>query len=289
MVKDRWNEMNEKSAYKDWEYRFVQEHEFMTLYNQERVLEDLERFTEIGNLIRDLRRNILDIEVHLFSEGFAKARTKIRENGNLCFRIYSAVRAMQTELDNRRDQDDLVSRVRSVQFEGVKQAYIRTYWKYDGVVRRFEDTVRRGDILTSNEALDVAVPSDTLLPQTRPALQRSTSQSLEQARNIVNSLEERHQELLALERSLTEMRDLFVLFSTLVMEHGSILNLVEGNVQLASKHVVSATKELQTAREYQWKTRARGCLCFNQMTFMVIILVVLCVIACLLIVKKIVF
>uniref|UniRef100_A0A8D8HBA7 Syntaxin-124 n=1 Tax=Culex pipiens TaxID=7175 RepID=A0A8D8HBA7_CULPI len=196
---------------------------------------------------------------------------------------------MQTELDNRRDQDDLVSRVRSVQFEGVKQAYIRTYWKYDGVVRRFEDTVRRGDILTSNEALDVAVPSDTLLPQTRPALQRSNSVSLERARSIVNSLEERHQELRALERSLTEMRDLFVLFSTLVMEHGSILNLVEGNVQLASKHVVSATKELQTAREYQWKTRARGCLCFNQMTFMVIILVVLCVIACLLIVKKIVF
>lgn len=144
-------------------------------------------------------------------------------------------------------------------------------------------------ILASNEALDVAVPSDTLLPQTRPALQRSTSQSLERARNIVNSLEERHQELLALERSLTEMRDLFVLFSTLVMEHGSILNLVEGNVQLASKHVVSATKELQTAREYQWKARARGCLCFNQMTFMVIILVVLCVIACLLIVRKIVF
>lgn len=57
---------------------------------------------------------------------------------------------MQTELDNRqvRDQDDLVSRVRSVQFEGVKQAYIRTYWKFDGVVRRFEDTVRRGDILS---------------------------------------------------------------------------------------------------------------------------------------------
>lgn len=154
MTKDRLEELLERSEFKDFEYKFVQEHEFMTLYNQEQILEDLDKFSEIANWIRDLQRNVLDIEVQLFCEGLNKASQLLKENANLCYRIFTAVKELQTDLDKKWNarrkycgkverEEDLVSRVRSTQFESIKKAYIAVYWKYNAMVHRYEDTIRK--------------------------------------------------------------------------------------------------------------------------------------------------
>lgn len=58
---------------------------------------------------------------------------------------------------------------------------------------------------------------------------------LKHAEHVLHRLVERRQSLAALEESLLAMRIHFVLFSTLVTEYGSALNLAQGNVQVASE------------------------------------------------------
>ncbi|XP_058813612.1 syntaxin-1B-like [Topomyia yanbarensis] len=294
MTRDRLSELLEKSTFKDFEYKFVQEHEFWTIYNQERILDDLDRFSEISTWIRELQRNILDIEVNIFSEGFDKAGRKMKENATLCYKIYSAVKRMQNELTTQqwREQEEVVSRVRSVQYDSIKAAYLKAYWHYEALVGRLEETIKLNScILSSRESLyqSDCGPADRLLQETqyrRLSQPCSTDDTINDALSSLGAVEDRHHELRALERSLVEMRDLFVLFSTLVMQHGSLLNLIEGNVQTASDHVVSAVEKLETAREYQWKATGRNCLCFNRIAILLFILAVLTVIVFILIIKK---
>ncbi|EAT38668.1 AAEL009464-PA, partial [Aedes aegypti] len=291
------------------EYKFVQEHDFRTRYNQDLVLEDLDQFSEIASWIRQLHRNITDIEVNIFCEGWTKAYQKLRENANLCYRIYGAVKRLPGELEDKKKavpsqecrgdgdigEDDVVNRVRSVQFESIKTAYTKAYWKYDAVVRRYEDTVRRNSVVVPipNEysTADTTDPLVTTIQHRRLSHcdKILRSKSLDEAFHTLQAVEERHQDLLALERSLMEMRDLFVLFSTLVMEHGSILNLAEGNVQAASRHVANGVAQLKTAREYQWQATKRRCLCFSETGFLVVILVVLVVIVLCMAIRKLIF
>ncbi|XP_065074874.1 syntaxin-1A-like [Ochlerotatus camptorhynchus] len=312
MTKDRLEELLEKSEFKDFEYKFVQEHEFITLHNQEQILEDLDRFSEIANWIRDLQRNILDIEVHLFCEGLIKASQKLKDNANLCYRIFGAVKGLQMEQDSKWDvrrkycgkverDEDLVSRVRSTQFESIKMAYIAVYWKYNAMVHRYEDTIRKsGSIVPFHVDPDQFTyydASDPLLldgiQYRRISLADQTLQKFssveEEARHTLNVTEERHQDLLTLERSLVEMRDLFVLFSTLVMEHGSLLNLVEGNIEVASVHVAKAAEDLKQARQLQWRVAKRKCFCLSRTALLVAVLGLLVVIAICVTIQKLLF
>ncbi|XP_055586871.1 syntaxin-4-like [Uranotaenia lowii] len=306
MVKDRLRELLENCNVE--EYKFVQEHEFMTLYLQDKVLEDLEKFAEVSEWIRKLRRNVLDIEVNIFCEGFSKAGHKLKENANLCYKIYTSVRKMQADFERGGvrpkidDDDDLVARVRSVQFEGIKKEYISAYWKYHSVIRRYEDLVSRPHLIQSSRETVASLetePTDALLlqkqvreayPSANGAPPKTYSDpELASAQNTLHQMEDRKHELMLLEKSLVEMRDLFVLFSTLVMEHGSLLNLIEGNVQLASGHVSKAVQHLQTAREFSWRATANRCWCFNKITLMLVLLGILVAVAVVLALKKFLF
>ncbi|XP_055615731.1 syntaxin-1A-like isoform X2 [Toxorhynchites rutilus septentrionalis] len=289
-----------KSTFKDFEYKFVQEHEFLTLHNQEILLEDLDRFSEIFHRIRDLQRNVLDIEVTIFAEDYARVEHKLKRNANLCYTVYTAVKQLQTELDKPDvgEGDDLVSRARSVQLDCLKTIYIKAYWRYWGVIRRYEEKLTRFKSVSSlveDEDPSERGPSETLLEEIQlhqfpPGDCHTTQpQTVEEALHTLASLEGRHQELLALERSLVEMRDLFVLFSTLIMDHGSILQLAEGNVEIASAHVANAVQRLQAARRCQWRVAKRKFFCCYQMGMMLFVLAVLVIILVVLLVEQFVF
>lgn len=61
----------------------------------------------------------------------------------------------------------------------------------------------------------------------------------------------RHSELESLERSLLDIRDLFLQVSTLVMEQGALIQVVEYHAQVASMNVEKGGEQLEKARELQ--------------------------------------
>lgn len=63
----------------------------------------------------------------------------------------------------------------------------------------------------------------------------------------------RHSQLVELEKSLSEIRDLFVRISTLVMEQGSLVQVIEYHAQQASLNADHGAHQLEKARVYKLK------------------------------------
>ncbi|XP_065075006.1 syntaxin-1B-like [Ochlerotatus camptorhynchus] len=249
-------------------------------------------------------QNILDIEVNLFADendnddtGSVNVSQRLDENANLCFKIFNAVKRLQEDLDKLKQQqqnDDteeeegLVNLVRRTQFDNIKTAYIDAYWKYNAVVRRYEDEIKdKSLVVSSTEDLTTLPPpcgdddntSDLMLPDQDNLNHLQTFATVDETRGTLDAVVDRHQELVSVEQSLLEMRDLFVLFSTLVMDHGSILNLAEGYVQVASEHVAKAAEDIKQARKFYTRSNNYKWLCFSMTHCLSVVLVILIMIA----------
>ncbi|XP_065074995.1 syntaxin-1B-like [Ochlerotatus camptorhynchus] len=242
----------------------VHEHELNILRNQKQTLQ----FSEISRWIDDLRQNILDIEVNLFADendngdtGSVNVSQRLDENAKLCFKISNAVKRLQEDLDKPKQQNDdtekedgLANLVRSTQFGSIKTAYIDAYWKYNAVVRRYKDKINDKRLVVSpSEDLTTLPPpsgNDDDGNTTDPMLTDQTFATVDETRGTLDAVVDRHQELVSMEQSLLEMRDLFVMFSTLGTDNGKMLNLAEGHVQVALEHVVTAAKDVKEGRKY---------------------------------------
>jgi t-SNARE complex subunit (syntaxin) len=63
----------------------------------------------------------------------------------------------------------------------------------------------------------------------------------------------RHSQLEVLEKSLVEVRDLFVRISAMVMEQGTLIQVIEYHADRTTHNVDKAAKTVEKARDYQIK------------------------------------
>nr|XP_029724103.1 syntaxin-19-like [Aedes albopictus] len=325
MGRDRLNSLLKKREFLESLENLPQQHEYKTLLNQKQIIQDLSQFSKISHWIGDLQQNVLAIEEELAGQGSVKASQKLGDNATLCHKIFNAVKGLQADLENLRQQKDeesgeprecgdLVSMVRSTQFESVKTAYFEAYWRFHSLVQNYEETVSKRrpvesshQSLTSPSACDATQPTnppdyDVTDASQHPSRRHSLDEQIhlpksvtiligedETATETLQAVEERHEELQALERTLVDMRDLFVLFSTLVMEHGSMLNLAETKVQDAAQHVATAAADIKEAHYYYRKVGGRRWLCFDVTCGLLVLLAFLVAIAIYLAMKKFLF
>jgi t-SNARE complex subunit (syntaxin) len=88
-------------------------------------------------------------------------------------------------------------------------------------------------------------------------------QDSKSAREVVgtyNTIANRHQDILEIERSLNELLDLFVQFAILVQDQGRMVDNIADNIGSAAAYVKKGTNDLVIAEKDQKKSR--GCLCF---------------------------
>ncbi len=84
---------------------------------------------------------------------------------------------------------------------------------------------------------DTAVFARGILDQERLAKQQLTE------------LEDRHEDFLKLERSIQEVRDMFVEVAALVQEQGEVIDRIENDVMAAQGDVEKGRQEMQSAEQ----------------------------------------
>jgi len=77
--------------------------------------------------------------------------------------------------------------------------------------------------------------------------------------NVVRDIEERHLDILKLEKQVLEVYELFRDLATLVELQQESLDVIENRIQHARDYTVQAEKELHSAENYQKKARQRQC------------------------------
>ncbi|XP_062700925.1 uncharacterized protein LOC115264503 isoform X2 [Aedes albopictus] len=328
MGRDRLNSLLTKREFTESLESLPQQHEYNALLNQKQIIQDVSQFSKISCWISDLQQNIQNIEEELTGRRSINVSQKLDDNANLCAKIFNAVKGLQTDLQNlskrkderggeQRENDDLVSLVRSTQFKSVKTAYFEAFWRFRSLVHNYEETVRkRRSVESSQQSLTLPSQCDTTQPTNtlgydfvdasqcfsrRHSLDeqihftKSTTILIEEEEETAalkiqhHAEEERNQELKALERTLVEMRDLFALFATLAMEHGSMLNLAQSEVQDAAQHVATTAADIKEAHYYYRKVGSRKWLCFDVTCGLLVLLVCLVATAIYLAMKKFLF
>lgn len=79
---------------------------------------------------------------------------------------------------------------------------------------------------------------------------------------------QRHNQLLVLEKNLEEVRDIFIQINLHVMEQGSMIQVIEYEVERAQMNVEKGEEELDKARELQIKA-------LKKKTYILIILLII--------------
>ena len=98
--------------------------------------------------------------------------------------------------------------------------------------------------------------------------------SQKEAQRVLTEVQERHQDLMKIEKSLVEMQQLFIDLSLLVGQQGDMIARIDTNVSNALDYTDKGVQEMEKALQQQKKNRKRMCYSSICMLFVLIILAV---------------
>lgn len=113
----------------------------------------------------------------------------------------------------------------------------------------------------------------TKIPLTSRKLETRTPSPIQQNKQILDELETRKNEMLNLEKAITELHALFVEMANLVDEQGEMVNRILDNVTNTEAYVEKAVEDVHQAARYQSGARRK------KLWLVILCLIVLAVIA----------
>ena len=90
-----------------------------------------------------------------------------------------------------------------------------------------------------------------------------------QSREAIHEIEQRHQDILDLEKDITELQEIFRDLAILIDEQGDVIDNIEAYVETAVHHVHKGEKEIQKAHQYKRSSRKK---------LYIIIIIIICVV-----------
>ncbi|RWS28140.1 syntaxin-1A-like isoform X5 [Leptotrombidium deliense] len=95
----------------------------------------------------------------------------------------------------------------------------------------------------------------------------------QEARLTLSSIEDRHRDIITIEKSIRELRDLFLEMALTVEQQGESLNRIETHVSSAVTAVEKGEKQLEGAKATQKRTRKMKIWCYLLIIIIVVVLI----------------
>ena len=90
--------------------------------------------------------------------------------------------------------------------------------------------------------------------------------------DTISEIQERHDTVKEIEKSLMELHQLFLDMAVLVEAQGQQLNDIESHVAHASSFIMRGSEQLEVAKEYQKSSRKWGCIAIVLGVFLVVVI-----------------
>ncbi|EPZ31583.1 Syntaxin/epimorphin domain-containing protein [Rozella allomycis CSF55] len=84
-----------------------------------------------------------------------------------------------------------------------------------------------------------------------------TITNVDDARELLDDMQERHNEIMVLEKSMLELHQLFMDISLLIDQQGDMINTIESQVEQATEYTSNAVVQLKSAVEHQKSVRKK--------------------------------
>ncbi|KAG8172825.1 hypothetical protein JTE90_026646, partial [Oedothorax gibbosus] len=122
--------------------------------------------------------------------------------------------------------------------------------------QRCKDRIKRQLDITGNSKTDEEI-EDMLETGNFSVFTQGIVIETQQARQTLADIEDRHADILKLEKSIRELHDMFLDMAVLVEEQGELVDRIEYNVNQASDYVGDAKRDIHRAIRHQSNARKK--------------------------------
>ncbi|XP_055301093.1 syntaxin-4 [Sitodiplosis mosellana] len=226
----------------------------------------LSEYTKIRQWIQTIRENIETMKRYIreMSQTFQSTSQKTLpenmeklrlENMSLCQRVYSHMKEQEIDMPTA-DDCSVIARVKRLHFYSVREEFIVVWKHHEQFLSDYEERVKK-TIQRHAKIVDAYITEE----ETESLIANKTTSIfvgnlLEQAESERNKLREllvRHSELEKVERSLIEVRDMFLRISALVIEQSPLISQIEYFAHQATLNIDKGAEKLEKAREMKIK------------------------------------
>lgn len=194
-------------------------------------------------------------------------------------RIKAKLKRVQKETDliGEQDQSSAEHRIRTTQYTMLFSKFKEVIEDYQLAQADHRDRckarIKRQLEITGHVKTDDEI--EDMIESGNPAIFNSEiMMETQQAKQSLAEIQARHSDILKLEKSIMELRDLFVEVATLVETQGEMINRIENHVAHAKNHVDKGAVEVNQAIAYQAKARWKKIICFIILILIITFIVV---------------
>ncbi|KAJ3293277.1 Syntaxin-1A [Borealophlyctis nickersoniae] len=228
--------------------------------------------------IESLHQKALNVISEEQSAENTKELDKIMERTNKqAGEIRNKLKAMEAQnkaLESKGDNpSDL--RIRVSQHGALTKKFLDVMMEYKDIQKKYQDKykqrLQRQFLIVKPQATPDEIDK-MMNGETGPvfAQQIMSSGQRGEARRALQDIQDRHQDIVRIERSILELQQLFMDMSVLVAAQGQMLNQIEVHVTNAVEHTDQGVNALRKAVKLQKKTRKKMCI-------IIICLILLCI------------
>ncbi|KAI8127881.1 Syntaxin-4 [Lucilia cuprina] len=217
---------------------------------------------EIENLLLNMKSMTTAEHINNFNQKeFNKLRADSIKIGN---DIIKRFKKLESKLPDPEDSSTLARMKRTLYF-GFFQQYILLWSKNEQFLMDFEQKLKKrlqmqSQILNCNLSND---DIETLIENKNTNLFMSNIlQDTETERKTLQELQDRFEDLKKLEKSITEVHNLFISLQTLVAEQGDAIQRIETHFNAARDYIEDATRTIEIVEKMKKQRCCRICCCF---------------------------
>ncbi|KAJ8933367.1 hypothetical protein NQ314_014082 [Rhamnusium bicolor] len=183
-----------------------------------------------------------------------KIECLFQNNTSICHKINPKLKEIEEEL-KKISIESAEGRIKSIQYNTLKTRFQNIFRQNSSELENFRN-IQKAHLEAQLRAKGVRIIAETA-----------------EAKRVLADIEERHQQLLKIERMLVEVRDLFLQMAILVDAQQDLVDRVEYQAQAAQNYVGRVPKVLQSAGKKKMKNLK--CKIYIAITVIILIIIVL--------------
>ncbi|CAG9766346.1 unnamed protein product [Ceutorhynchus assimilis] len=206
----------------------------------ETIEENIEALKQYMKKVDDINTNQRDLN--------EKIQSIFQNNTSICHRIQAKLKEFEEEVKNI-DSLTAEGRIKTIQLNTLKTRYQKVFKQNNAELENFRN-IKKLELDAQLRAKGVRVTDEELthLLEEGTDLSVFTGNILAEtaeAKRILQDLEDRHNQLLKIERMLEEVRDLFLQMAILIDDQQELIDRVEYHASMAQEFVGQGTNDLQ--------------------------------------------
>ncbi|CAG9864837.1 unnamed protein product [Phyllotreta striolata] len=212
----------------------------------------------IENNVIEIRRNLQKLDnVNVNQRDLSdKIESLFQNNTSICHNINSKLKEIEAELKSSNDES-VEGRIKTIQYNSIKTSYTVAFNKNNTELENFR-FIQRSNLQAQLRAKGVRATDEELthLLDNRADIQVFTDNILaetNEAKRVLADIQERHEQLIKIERMLVEVRDMFLQMAILVDGQQDIIDRVEYQAGLARDYIGKAPGILSSAAKKKRK------------------------------------